>query len=67
MDKNRYEQQCVIHDVIVRCFSCGNVEEEKIDIYENVRFIDQDCCTKCNDDIEKLPSQSWYDAEYNAL
>jgi hypothetical protein len=67
MTKNRYEQQCVIHDVIVRCCGCGNVEEKKIDIYENVRFIEQDCCDNCNDDIEIVPSQSWYDAEYNAL
>ena len=36
MDKNRYKQQCVIHDVIVRCCNCGNVEEEKID---NVTYI----------------------------
>ena len=67
MIKNRYEQQCVIHDVIVRCCKCNNVENQNIDIFENVMFIEQDCCDKCNDDIEIVPSQSWYDAEYNAL
>jgi len=61
------KKNCVIHDVIVRCCKCNIVEEQKIDIFENVRFIEQDCCDKCNDDIEIVPSQSWYDAEYNAL
>jgi hypothetical protein len=50
----------------VRCFGCVNVETQTIEIFENVQFIEQDCCDKCND-IEKVPSQSWYDAEYNAL
>ena len=39
MVENRYEQQCVIHDVIVRCCGCDNVETQKINIYENVQFI----------------------------
>jgi hypothetical protein len=67
MTKNRYEYKCVIHDVIVRCCNCGNYEEEKIDIYENVQFIEQDFCDKCKDDITIVPRQSWYDSEYNAL
>lgn len=50
-----------------RCCKCGNVEKEKINLHENVQFIEQDCCDNCNDDIEIVPSQSWYDAEYNAL
>jgi len=40
---------------------------KRLTYFENVRFIKQDCCDKCNDDIEIVPNQSWYDAEYNAL
>jgi hypothetical protein len=66
-DKLKNEQQCAIHDVILRCCNCGNVETQQFDQYERLQFIEQDCCDKCNDDIERQPSQSWYDAEYNAI
>jgi formate dehydrogenase maturation protein FdhE len=60
-------EKIVIHDVIVRCWNCNNIEEQKINIFENVRFIEQDFCNKCNNDVEKVPKQLLYDAEYNAL
>ena len=55
------------HSVIVHCCKCGNIETKELKIYEKVAFIDQDCCDKCNDELEYIPSTIWYDSELNAL
>jgi len=65
--ENRYKQKSTIHDVLVRCLNCKNVENVTMNIYDNVQFIEEEFCHKCNDDIEYVPRAFWYDAEYNSL